>query len=281
MNRIVCIYHGNCPDGFAAAWVVRRALGKGVVFVAGHYDDPPPDVTGDYVYVVDFSYKLPATLKLCEMARHVVLLDHHKSAKEELCCMDAPSNLYAKFDMDRSGAILAWEYFFLGDAPPTLLRHVQDRDLWRFELPDTKEVIATLLSHPYDFDLWDRLVDAPTGELAAEGRALLRKHSRDVGELLSVTRRTLVIDGYEVPAANLPHIYASDAGHAMDAGVPFAACYYDSATHRHFSLRSRPEGVDVSVVARSYGGGGHARAAGFRVPLSDAWKFEPDSIEKE
>ena len=37
---------------------------------------------------------------------------------------------------------------------------------------------------------------------------------------------------------------------------------------RKGSLRSHPDGVDVSVIARSFGGGGHRRAAGFSTDLT-------------
>ena len=54
--NVLCIYHGNCADGFGAACVVRHALGPQVTFHAGHYGAPPPDVTGKHVILVDFSY---------------------------------------------------------------------------------------------------------------------------------------------------------------------------------------------------------------------------------
>jgi len=46
MSKILCIYHGNCADGFGAAWAVRHALGdRDVEFHAGVYGNPPPDVS--------------------------------------------------------------------------------------------------------------------------------------------------------------------------------------------------------------------------------------------
>jgi phosphoesterase RecJ-like protein len=41
-----------------------------------------------------------------------------------------------------------------------------------------------------------------------------------------------------------------------------------AATQRKGSLRSHPDGVDVSAIARSFGGGGHKRAAGFSTDLA-------------
>jgi hypothetical protein len=46
-----------------------------------------------------------------------------------------------------------------------------------------------------------------------------------------------------------------------------ASRYFDTATDRTFSLRSRKTGMDVQAIAVMYGGGGHPNAAGFRAPL--------------
>lgn len=261
----LCIYHGNCADGFGAAWVVRQAI-PGTEFYAGTYQTPPPDVTGRQVVMVDFSYKRPVLLDMAAKAESILILDHHKSAAEDL--VDLPDNVMAVFDMDFSGAMLAWRHFFPDTAPPQLIEHIQDRDLWRFALPHTREIQASLFSYPYDFDVWDDLMMGDVRGLAKDGLAIERKHHKDIAELVKVTQRRMVIGGIDVPVANLPYTYSSDAGHLMAQGEPFAACYWDTPNGRVFSLRSSDAGQDVSAVAKFYGGGGHRNAAGFSVPFS-------------
>jgi len=80
----MCIYHGNCADGFGAAWVVRKALGDDVEFVPGVYGQEPPDVTGKDVVIVDFSYKYDVLRALAVAANSIIVLDHHKSAADDL-----------------------------------------------------------------------------------------------------------------------------------------------------------------------------------------------------
>lgn len=267
----MCIYHGNCADGFGAAWVVRKALGD-IDFVGAKYQEPPPDVTGKDVVMVDFSYKRPVLLEMAEKANSILILDHHKTSAEDL--VDLPANVTAKFDMNRSGAMLTWEHFFPGEAPPPLLLHIEDRDLWRFALQNTRQIQANVFSFPYDFQVWDTLMAAAPAALAAEGEAIERKHFKDIRELLGVTTREMVIGGHRVPVANLPYTMSSDAGHEMAKGRPFAACYWDTPEGRVFSLRSNDEGVDVSEVAKQYGGGGHRNASGFKVSFAAAAAFE-------
>lgn len=267
----ICIYHGSCADGFGAAWVVRKALGD-IEFFHGKYQEPPPDVTGKDVVMVDFSYKRPVLLEMAAKANSILIIDHHKTAAEDL--VDLPANVTAKFDMGHSGAMMAWDHFFPGQEPPPLLLHIEDRDLWRFALPHTREIQASVFSYPYDFKVWDQLMTRSLCDLWAEGSAIERKHFKDIKELLGVTTREMLIGGYRVPIANLPHTLVSDAAHELAKGRPFAGCYWDTPDGRVFGLRSNDEGVDVSAVAKQYGGGGHRNASGFRVSFVDAQAFE-------
>jgi len=267
----MCIYHGNCADGFGAAWVVRKALGD-IEFHAGKYNSPPPDVTGKDVVMVDFSYKRPVLLAMAEQANSILIIDHHKTAIEDL--VDLPANVTTQFALDHSGAMLTWHHFFPEQEPPTLLRHIEDRDLWRFALPGTRQIQASVFSFPYNFAVWDALMTARMDALGVEGQAIERKHFKDIRELLVETTREMVICGHRVPVANLPYTMSSDAGAELAKGRPFAACYFDTPGGRVFSLRSSNEGEDVSEVAKQYGGGGHRNAAGFRVSFAQAQEFE-------
>lgn len=297
-RKTMCIYHGNCADGFGGAWVVRKALGDQVEFVAGVHGQEPPDVTDKDVIIVDFSYKYDVLARISWKARSIIILDHHKSAAEDLAkfppfhagvrldvrhadgstalgwesahtfmsSQNSPA-IACCFDMNRSGAMLAWDHFFPGQGAPMLLRHIEDRDLWLFKLDGTREIQANLFSYPYDFDVWDRLMATDVQTLRSDGAAIERKHQKDVAELVAVTKRRLVIAGYDVPVASLPYTLTSDAGHLMAQAEPFAACYWDTPDGRVFSLRSTDDGLDVSEIAKQYGGGGHRNASGFRVPF--------------
>lgn len=275
MKPHLCIYHGNCADGFTAAWVVKQALGDDAVdFFAGVYQDPPPDCTGRRVLMVDFSYKRPVMVQILAQAESVLVLDHHLSAQKDLEAL-ADTNLQVLFDMERSGARLAWDYFFPGVPPPLPLLHVEDRDLWRWDLPKSREITANIFSYPYDFDVWTTLMETPPHVLAEAGEAIERKHHKDVAELLAVTTRHMRIGGRRVPVANLPYTLASEAAGALAATGSFGACYWDGPEFRNFSLRSvKPYGEDVSEIAKQYGGGGHRHSAGFRVSYAEAAKFE-------
>lgn len=306
-DKILCIYHGNCADGFGAAWVVRRKFPH-AEFHAGVYGQSPPDVIGKDVVLVDFSYKAVVLEEMRKGASSIIVLDHHKTAEEDLKnakqfsktwerhmenvyqdrCENADINgaiLYALFDMGRSGAMIAWDFFFSHEEPPQLIKHIQDRDLWKFKLEGTREIQAAVFSFPYDFIEWDHLMDMSTDELYEQGHAIERKHHKDIEELIEVTKRRMILGGHWVWVANLPYTMTSDAGHKMckmplgpnpegeinDPLTPFAACYWDTPEGRVFSLRSVGD-FDVSEIAVKYGGGGHKNAAGFQMAIG--WEGE-------
>lgn len=283
MNKL-CIYHGNCADGFTSAWIVRKALGADVKFHAGVYQDAPPDVEGKDVFLVDFSYRRNVLEEMGRSARSITILDHHKTAAEDLMGLPQPPDWYtaggvpfpgvtALFDMNRSGAGITWDYFFTAPRP-ALVNHVEDRDLWRFALRKTREIQASVFAYPYDFKAWDYLMSADPEQLAMEGEAIERKHFKDIRELVTVVTRRMNIGGYNVPIANLPYTLTSDAGHLLAKGEPFAGCYWDTPSGRVFSLRSQDDGLDVGDIAKLYGGGGHKHASGFRLAYQDALKLE-------
>ena len=270
MNPL-CIYHGNCADGFGAAWVFKRWSDREFDFHAGVYQDSPPDVSGRDVYLVDFSYKLAVVEKMRNQASRLVLIDHHKTALDDLAPLIEARTIEALCSLENSGAVLAWRWFHGNNEVemPKLLRHIEDRDLWRFALERTREIQASVFSYPYDFDVWDELMKADPQKLADEGTAIERKHFKDIAELVKVCRREMTIGGIVVPVASLPYTLTSDAGHLMatEHASKIGVCYWDTPNGRVFSLRSTDDGPDVSEIAKQYGGGGHAHASGFRVPF--------------
>lgn len=269
----LCIYHHGCADGLFAAWTVRQSYGHDAVeFHSGIYGEAPPDVTGRAVVMVDFSYKRDVLLQLAEQATTILIIDHHQTAQEEL--RNLPPNVRCIFDMNRCGAMLTWDTFFTGQSAPLLFDYVQDRDLWRFDLPSSREVTAAIYSHDLSFEGIDALVNGGILPLIADGRALLRKQKKDVDAIIRDATRQMWFGSVKVPVANVPWMLASDVAGELAKGQPFAATYYDDATGRRWSLRSTKEGADVAKIAESFGGGGHKHAAGFRMTNEETIDFE-------
>lgn len=285
MRPDICIYHDNCDDGFAAAYAVWKRWGDAVEFIPAQYGGVLPNVTGKDVLIVDFSYKKPDMEALAAAARRIIVLDHHKTAEAELVdfvkleCIGGPfEKRYADrliegvgvhFDMNKAGCRLAWEYCFGNAKMPEWLEAVEDRDLWRFELPNTKEISIAIRSMPRNFKLWDKFT---TTRLENEGVAIRRYVDMVVSNICD-TAFFEEIAGHKVPVASCSYDFVSDVAHQLlhrNPDAPFAACIVRSFDGSTYSLRSMDDRMDVSEIAKANGGGGHRNAAGFRVKNSHA-----------
>jgi oligoribonuclease NrnB/cAMP/cGMP phosphodiesterase (DHH superfamily) len=144
---IYVLYHANCTDGSGAALAAYIALGDAATYIPVQYNKPVPDMPlATVIYMVDFSYPKEILLQLADSAQ-VVVIDHHKTAKAALEDIDHP-NIQVWFDMEQSGATMAWKYFHADRAVPLLLRHIEDRDLWKFKLEGSKEIHRGLGMYP-------------------------------------------------------------------------------------------------------------------------------------
>lgn len=267
--RPLVIYHAQCPDGFGAALAAWLVLRERADYLPAWHGDPPPDVSGRSVYLLDFCYPRPQMEALGRQAACLVLLDHHKTAQEALrgfACRCGE----IRFEPEKSGAVLAWEHFHPGQPVPALLRHVQDRDLWRWELPASRAFLAALDEQPRSFEAWEALL-ALSGEalerFTAAGEVLVRHQARlcrDIAE----HARPVELGGLAGLMVNCNVEFASDVGNllAQRCGTFGLTWFVPREGMVHVSLRSTPA-CPVDPLAVAFGGGGHPHACGFRLSL--------------
>lgn len=255
------LYHSNCYDGFGAAFAAWKKFGNDAKYIPVSYGCPPPDMPDtEEVYIVDFSFPKDVTLSIADKVPRLVILDHHKTAEENLRDIARPG-VEVVFDMNRSGALIAWEFLHPDLPVPELIKHISDRDLWKFEMEGSREVHSALVSLPFDFEIWDKL-DVPT--LISEGGACQRFQQSVVDKIVKAAWVGKV-DSKEVPIVNTSFAW-SEVGEALLEKYPeaeFAASFTVFNDQVMWSLRSRGE-FDVSAIAKKYGGGGHKNAAGFK-----------------
>lgn len=285
-KSILFIYHGgSCADGFACRWLAVRKFGHNADYVAmnpGEFNLSPGDCTGKVVYIVDLCFSIDVLEAIALEAMQVVLLDHHTTAlgvadqiqaSEVLAPqLETPSALiqgvkrfHYQIDQEYSGCGLLWRFWYGVQQAPWIVEYVQDRDLWRWQLPNSREINAALRAYPQEFEMWQRLdMTVSAHGLIQEGRAILLDHKQIIESQIRGVR-TEDIGGHLVPTVNATALI-SETLERLCEDVPhlFACSWYErSDGKKQWSLRSGPQGLDVSVIAQAYGGGGHTHAAGF------------------
>jgi oligoribonuclease NrnB/cAMP/cGMP phosphodiesterase (DHH superfamily) len=176
----IVIYHKGCNDGIAAAWCfyVRyyEEFKSGSLRLIGstYQMDPPEDslIKDKNIILVDFSYKYKVLETLSPLVKSIIILDHHKAARDDIEKSNTLKNVKTIFDMERSGCQIAWDYLYssgegicpdwmnekirsimknkeigsvslsLCDIRPWFIEFIADNDLWKHERPNCKAVIA-------------------------------------------------------------------------------------------------------------------------------------------
>lgn len=264
MIENVVIYHGDCIDGFCAAWIAWRYFGNSAEYIPAYYGQEPPDVTGKDVYVVDFSYPYDQTLAMIDQAARYVVLDHHATAEQALSKIENSGDVHVMFDMNRSGAGIARDFFHPG-LDCWLVDYTQDRDLWRFVLPQSKLVNAYIGTLPQTFEAYEEASKLTAEQAAQLGVGADAYKNMYVEQLVKHARRASFA-GYDgIPMVNAPYVGISELVGALAETAIFAVGWFQRGDGKvAVSLRSRGD-FDVSELAKRFGGGGHKGAAGFTV----------------
>jgi len=276
LNRTI-IYHKNCFDGICAAWVINkrfphsklRAFSYDMKFLFNEYGKE------DQIIIVDFSFKKDIMLAINEQCGSLLVIDHHKTAEKECEGLE-----FCHFDMNESGASLAWKFFFPNKEVPRLVQYIRDRDLWKFELPNSEIINSFIQSFPMDVHEYEMLyqnLESTTGMLEAQlgGTAINRYKDTMVKAICENAKESNFFDQLvddPIPMVNTSILF-SEVGHELckiHGNRPFAAYYFDRVKDgvRQYGLRSIGD-FDVSEVAKKFGGGGHKNSAGFEQKLSE------------
>jgi oligoribonuclease NrnB/cAMP/cGMP phosphodiesterase (DHH superfamily) len=276
------LFHNSCPDGWCSAYIAKKKYPEAELIALDHgksaeyIDTLIQSLRGKDVLMTDFSFRTRLENdNLAAVAKSFRILDHHLTAQAVLTGVS-----YATFDMNRSGAGLAWDYLFGKDATdlmyrdgsnfqeerPWFVNFVEDRDLWRNTLPNAKEVSAYLMTQPYTVEAWDDLANIKIEEAVTYGTGALRQIEYYVKNVVK-NRQLGTIDGLTAGIANAQYISCSEIGHELANESQVGITWFERGDGViQFSLRSVGD-IDVSAIAKRRNGGGHKNASGFQLSV--------------
>ena len=268
------IYHADCTDGFGSAYSAWKLLGNRAEYYPRKHGQLPPDVKGKNVVILDFSFNNATTKQMIEDANELLVIDHHKSAVVEL--HDISNTI---FDMNKSGATLSWEFFHPGKEAPKFIQYITDRDLWKWELPYSKEFSAAFDMVPHDFEEFEKFEDDSVFDDSVKRGSYILAYSKTVVKKVCDKAASRKIGNKNVLVVNSSH-WMSEIGARLAPDCDFAMIWYYDHINKviKVSLRAFHEKIDVSEISKRFGGGGHKKAAGFTLPGD--FKIE-DLFDKE
>lgn len=279
--RTVILYHGNCPDGFGGAYAAWKKFGDMAEYYALSRTTPEPESLHDAeVYFIDFCYPQELMDRYVAEAKRLVMLDHHEGVADVIESM--PEHVY---DPNRSGASIAWEYFHPGVPLPKLLQYVEDDDLFRFALPETRPVVSYLAVQPHTFEIWDAIAhDLDNPEHAPVLLEKLRAYREYFDLLVEYTAsraKPVLFEGHEVYLVTVNPLkpFVSAVGNVLRTKhPPFALMGHAFPGGMRISMRG-DDTVDLTKIAQKYGGNGHPNSAAFTLNWGDPLPWTP--VEKD
>jgi len=262
-NPTVVFYHDPCSDGFTAAWAARR-YSSAIRLIPYDHDCPvPEDLGAERVVMLDCCFRRDDLLRLRGLTQDLLVLDHHKSSAEACGDLD-----FCHFEKDRSGAGLAWAFFFPEEPPPPLVRYVQDQDLHTRKYAETRDFIPSLYRGGLSFEWLDKVAQMTPmelGQFLREGE-VLSKHFSHLMEDMVKRAYPATLFGHNILCSNAPYPFHSAVANRLayrnpriDFGLTFG---FDRIDRIRVSLRSRSNGMFVDTIATRLGGGGHEHAGG-------------------
>lgn len=274
-KQIIGIYHKSCTDGTTAAAVLLKKFPDARLFPLSHRYTPEDMAPikeiaqGADVYFLDCAI---GVREFFDIDSRIVVLDHHEGIKSELDALAEEKKIEFVFNNDKSGASLAWMYFFPDEPMPEVIKYVEDYDLWRWTYGDeTKYLVNYLYIHinkpPVMLEFFDNSTMAGVME---KGKAIVEYTDFSVAKIVGSTKSiTLRIGTMEIPAYNVTE-YQSYIGNEIatlqDSTAVLFTIQGDSVK---FNIRSldhhTPSALDV---ATALGGGGHRNATGAGVSLA-------------
>lgn len=268
-QHIVVLYHGKCPDGFGAAYAAWKKFGDAAEYIPVKHGHPIPEkMEGREIFLLDFCYPKAEMDELNAIAESVTVLDHHEGIR------DVATSFPGIFDPSRSGSTIAWAYFHPDVPTPQLLAFLEDGDLYRYSMPETRDIFSYVQVAPHSFETWDKLVSTlenpATREQFFSKAHIYSEYFELLGTEAAAGAKLVSFEGHICYFANShpSTTMKSYVAHILYEKLPPIALLV-TAHPEGFGVSIRSDGsVDVAKIAQKYGGNGHPGASGFFIPAS-------------
>jgi uncharacterized protein len=284
---MICIYHKRDLDGLCCAAIVKSYApsnriytenGMGTylpinTFIGWDYGDPIPVLeashsTDNELVIADISLPLDA-LKKYQLQYNVVYIDHHKSAIVEYNA--APiSGVMAVLDTSKAACELTWNHFFPNKIMPKSVWLLGVYDSWRekdsyiwenevmpFQMW-TKSMCRDYMDVYYQL-LENRPVDITP--FIEEGKIIRRYQQNADASKCMLYSFPIQFAGFKAICLNAAAGSQTFKSVSKDYDIMIAFTYNGKLWT--ISLYTEKPYIDVSDIAKQFGGGGHKGAAGF------------------
>lgn len=285
-----CFYHADADGKCAAFWVKWLAGsflkdGEDEYIKINYGMNFPFDriKSGEKIYIVDYSLPVEEMKQLLNITKDVTWIDHHKTAIEKYRDFNEPIR-GIRYD-GIAGCMLTYCYLqhmtkngegkikpftkdMVNDAP-YFTKLIADYDVWTFEYgDDTRYFNMAFESEDFEPESnnWVTLMDRKNeSQYIEDGKIMMKYYDNFAKEYCESKGFETEFEGYRVYAMNIG-LAGSDWFKSVDDGsYDILMIFSYNGKYKTWSYSMYSKTVDVSEIAKKYGGGGHKGAAGFNL----------------
>lgn len=268
------VIHSDTIDGYTSAWCLRTHGTTDYKFIAWKETDNISKLFFKKctIYFLDIAPPLEFYHKLREDNNNRVFLIDNKEKNRELygiVANDPDIIIDSKF----SCCEIMWSKFSTKTFPIGLT-YIADYTMNRNRMQNIKDIIFYLKRSNLSLDTIDlfitRMTDA-TGQdvILKEGKIIKEHYDCLISNALKQKYEGNIL-GYIVPMLNATEDIAHTLASILCKDVPFSAVWFvDNKGMQRYVLKSDSNGIDVSEIARQYGGAGHSKSSGFTIKRKD------------
>jgi uncharacterized protein len=278
--EIYGIYHKNCNDGTLAGAILLRKYPNARLYPLSHaYSENDLKEIANTMDKSAVLYTLDCALgarEMLELGHKVITLDHHISVRELLEDMLVLHKDFTYiFDNDKSGASLAWQYFFPQSDIPRLVKYVEDSDLGQWQCGKDGQAVNNYLYlfHNRPEEVLE-IMESDLSIAVVKGAVITDYVEKQVETSIKMPSILLKVGEHEVSGFNITE-NVSECGNILSDKLDRAvAMFRIEGGNVSFSFRSKNRHTpSARELAEILGGGGHHNAGGAHILLQDFLKM--------
>lgn len=267
-----CFYHSADLDGHCSGAIVKLAIPKCELYPIDYgYSFPWNEIKyNEVIYMVDYSLQDISQMKFLNSVNNLIWIDHHKSAIEQV---------YEKIrgirNIDKAACELVWRWFYPNLPVPQSVHLLGRHDVWDHTNPKTYPFqmgMKTKSTDPrYSNNLWKKLLKNNNliEKITSQGKTIVSYQKQQNAKLAKDSAFELKFQGLKFIAANISGVNSKffdsiwdESEH--DAMLTFSWRNSQWAISMYRPVEKVKDGIDLSKIAKEFGGGGHANACGFQ-----------------
>jgi oligoribonuclease NrnB/cAMP/cGMP phosphodiesterase (DHH superfamily) len=262
-------YHTDMDGHCSGAIVYKYFKGSGEYISINYNQEFPFDtITKDEdIVIVDFSLQKEGDFeKLLEITNNVIWIDHHKTAIEK------HSKISDKIEGVRTdgiaGCVLTWKYFYPEGVCPVVVTLLGDYDIWAFNYGENTKHLQSgirLYDTRPESESWEDWLDIDYFPHVEIDAGVIATKYRDNGYkgLVKGFSYYAYFEGWKAICCNAGSVSSQLFDSVPEENYDIMLTYIHNGFNYSVSIYTKNSKIDVSEIAKKYGGGGHKGAAGF------------------